>query len=544
MTFFEIPERSQKVEKSEQVYNMDKSIIRIAAWPDCCALCQRKEDLLFCTPCFCFDLCGHSSCQSCFKLKNRTKEPKSYACPVCMGPYYYSLTSLEEALMIGTGGYYNLCSFRYEIKIGYEILLNSTPQVIKAFPLRVKQMNAFDQLMSLYPDSICGLVYSLCSLDAINIMNEGIQRRTTDDLKGTLFYQKQSEHDTNINKAYKYCMRLLAMTAHESAFLVTEHLDTYYSQIAHAFSSFFNVVTAVKYYKMAYTFALRSDKSLIVVVCKNKLKEEMDKLAVLPPLRFAVGDKVLCCESEGGEWRQCEVVELYYREPDDPLRYCAPYHVKFSASDGKVTGCQGDISSSKGSDEVPVYIIVEDDDDSHIRRPGWISLEAARFEARLDAKVEELAGVYCAPEFIRGIYRTLSDDEDFCGRLHADWKLEVSEQLLHLYRLLVMYRVPLVRTDSGYHIPTAEEVIAGIKSYFYSDTAEGLARKTDSGDSDSSVILKTADSLVFLCPPMILHTSSPSAHMYGDQWLPGGLSAITLTFYFSLIKTMSAVPTT
>ena len=44
--------------------------------------------------------------------------------------------------------------------------------------------------------------------------------------------------------------------------------------------------------------------------------------------------------------------------------------------------------------------------------------------------------------------------------------IERSVDTLHLYRMLEMYRRPLVRTDSGYHIPTSVEVIAGIKADF------------------------------------------------------------------------------
>ena len=35
-----------------------------------------------------------------------------------------------------------------------------------------------------------------------------------------------------------------------------------------------------------------------------------------------------------------------------------------------------------------------------------------------------------------------------------------------MYRALVMHREPLVRTDSGYHVPSSEEVIAGIRAFF------------------------------------------------------------------------------
>ena len=97
-----------------------------------------------------------------------------------------------------------------------------------------------------------------------------------------------------------------------------------------------------------------------------------------------------------------------------------------------------------------------------------------------------------------------------------------------------MYRQTLVRTDSGYHIPTTDESVAGIKAYFYSDTIAGLTSKMDSGDAESNVILKMADYLVFWSPSMAVDPSSQSGQMYGDMWLPGGLSAITWVHYLSL----------
>ena len=38
--------------------------------------------------------------------------------------------------------------------------------------------------------------------------------------------------------------------------------------------------------------------------------------------------------------------------------------------------------------------------------------------------------------------------------------------MIQHYRKLVMFREPLARTASGYHVPSSDEVIAGIKAYF------------------------------------------------------------------------------
>ena len=341
------------------------------------------------------------------------------------------------------------------------------------------------------------------------------------------------------------------MTNHESAFLVNDHLDIYYCHIARTFAANTNAVMSVKYYKLAYAFALRTTNQSHIDYCKEKLMLEMKCLVVLPPLRFAVGDKLLCRveeeqeEEEGEEWEEwkpCEVIEVHYRERDDPLHYCAPYRARVLAGDGSLTGSPGDAlaSSGKGGDETPVlapvYITIEDDSDAHIRRPGWISLEASRFEARLDAQVEELMSVYCSQEFIRAIYLTLRADEAFCARLRDEWQLEISEPLLYLYRMFVMYRQPLVRTDSGYHIPTAEEVIAEIKAYFYADTVTELMMRMLEGHADTNSTLKMADALIFVCPSMAFDYFSKSADFYGKLLQPGGFAAVACISYLTLFR--------
>ena len=68
---------------------------------------------------------------------------------------------------------------------------------------------------------------------------------------------------------------------------------------------------------------------------------------------------------------------------------------------------------------------------------------------------------------MKGIYCTLAQDHAFVEMLRSVWQIELSEDMLDLYRTLVMYRQPLVRADTGYHVPTAEEVIAGIRAHFH-----------------------------------------------------------------------------
>ena len=60
----------------------------------------------------------------------------------------------------------------------------------------------------------------------------------------------------------------------------------------------------------------------------------------------------------------------------------------------------------------------------------------------------------------------LAQDQDFVNILESVWQIELSVRMLSDYRVLVMCRQPLVRTDSGYHVPSTGEIIAGIEAYF------------------------------------------------------------------------------
>ena len=144
--------------------------------------------------------------------------------------------------------------------------------------------------------------------------------------------------------------------------------------------------------------------------------------------------------------------------------------------------------------------------------------------------------VYCSMGFIRDVYLTLRADEAFCARLHEEWQLEISEPLLYLYRMYVMYRQPLVRTDSGYHISTADEVVAEIKAYFYADTVTELMMRMLEGHTDSPSTLKMADALIFVCPSMAFDYFSKSADFYGTLLQPGGFAATACISYLTMFR--------
>ena len=113
-----------------------------------------------------------------------------------------------------------------------------------------------------------------------------------------------------------------------------------------------------------------------------------------------------------------------------------------------------------------MYAWVKADLDHYVRKVGVRSIVDTRYQARLDAKVEELARVYCSVEFIHDVYSSLAQDPEFVDMLQSVWLIELSERVVRIYRTYVMYRQPLVHTESSYYVPSTEEVIAGIKAYF------------------------------------------------------------------------------
>ena len=218
------------------------------------------------------------------------------------------------------------------------------------------------------------------------------------------------------------------------------------------------------------------------------------------------------------------------REKDSPLNYCAPYRVLVSVSTGGSTVYDAE-SDAPGCR----YIVVEDDSDAHVRKPGEILVEETRYESRLDVKVAELARVFCSKEFMADICSILSDDEDFCKGLFTAWQLELSLPLLYLYRILVLYRQPLVRTDSGYHVPSSEEVIAGIKAYFDPTTTyTNLVERLMGDVANIAEKLKIADNFVLKMPGIVFGTESFSSRLYQQIRHPEASMALSLTAYLEM----------
>ena len=146
---------------------------------------------------------------------------------------------------------------------------------------------------------------------------------------------------------------------------------------------------ALQYSKQAYEHCLRTPEHINLSDCKALYLETRAAFAELPPLRFAVGDEVeFLHELETGsesEWRQGKIVELYYRERDFDISFSAPYRLQL------IEGYEGNTH--------PVYAWVMADLDRYVRKVGVRSIEETRYQARLDAKVEELAQVYCSMHY-------------------------------------------------------------------------------------------------------------------------------------------------
>ena len=113
--------------------------------------------------------------------------------------------------MIGEAAYNNLCSFRCE--------KGPTKQINEINTFRTKQRNICEQFSTLYPESICSLVYSICYLNSLIATEEFIKPQLvtthSNANKGALLRQQRLDLYADI---YKLCIRSLDMTNHESAF--------------------------------------------------------------------------------------------------------------------------------------------------------------------------------------------------------------------------------------------------------------------------------------------------------------------------------------
>ena len=408
-----------------------------------CTKCRKESDILLSPRSRCSgDLCSHKVCQSCFRKENinlRIGETHTYKCPCCHIPFYEYMRSIGEAILIGEAN---------------TLFKNIAPTLLSTSSTILSRENVINTI------EMNDLV--IAKVEAALLLNP-----TSFDTLYFLFlshYQTHNflmEHEISNSPQESYALKLF-----DYAFKVLNHptvlveclekvkCDCCY-QLAGIFYVYNNFSAALKYSKFAYEYCLRYSDHANMPCCKALYLKSRAAFAKLPPLRFAVGDEVeFLHELETGrEWKQGKVVEHCYREGDFPITFNAPYRLQLLYDPDSV-------------DQPPVYAWVKADLDRYVRKVGVKSIEDTRYQARLEAKVEELAHVYCSKDIMYDIYVALALDHEFVEMLRSVWHIELSESVIHKYRLLVMYRQPLIRTDSGYHMPSSEEVIAGIKAFF------------------------------------------------------------------------------
>ena len=429
-----------------------------------CSRCSDKAESLMCTgdQLSLIGSCRHIICTKCFKAEN-INTPGNYKCPYCKQPFFQFIKSIEEAILIGRAASLSLSGGIFQLKYGKS---KSEMFVNKAYKDAIE---LFEQALLINPTNIviikCILHLSVNRLEHYNdIASKPIDRmsitaRNASTENATEVYRyKQRAYECCvdlIDSAFDSTGRSLLVGLHnEDLSPRTDKIEDYYDILATLFYQSSNYSMAFSYAKKAYELSLRSSNTAMQTRMKNLCKVTKDVLAKEPPLRFAVGDEVeFLHELEiGSEWKRGKVVELYYHECSFDKSFTAPYIIQLIDPDA--------------STAAPVYVWAKADLDRYVRKVGVRSIEDTRHQARLDAKVAELAYVYCSAEFIENVYSTLAQDEEFCSFLAEVWHMDLSPGMLCLYRTLVMYLQPLVPTDSGYHVPTSEEVIAEIRAYF------------------------------------------------------------------------------
>ena len=383
--------------------------------------------------------CEHKFCESCFRKDNRL--PYLFSCPCCRTSIYYYLESIEEAVLFGEVA----TTTNY---ISPYLLSENDTVIAETDIIRIDEMNI----------SIIVKLETALRLNCFNFCILYCLFRTC--WNGKRFLSKNNPGIIPSSGYYRYVVMQFGYASKIIDFAIIPEVYMYAKNecfyiLASTFSTYRNYPAALKYAKLAYEHCLRSPDHTELTTYKDLYLESRAHFDELPPLRFAVGDEVeFLHELEtGSEWKLGKVVELYYREAEFDINFSTPYRLQL-------------LDASGSTDQQPVYAWVKADLDRYVRKVGVRSIEDTRYQARLDVKVEELAQIYCSKEFIHELYLTLSQDQEFVEMLQSVWQIELSVDTLRLYRLLVMYRQPLVRTDIGYHVPSSEEVIAEIKAYF------------------------------------------------------------------------------
>ena len=386
-----------------------------------------------------FGCCDHKFCQSCFRKANEELSFNLnciFKCSCCRSPFYGNIPTMDEAILIGEAAtirdhIFPLLSLPKETVIpGNDVTyINQINFEVMEKAIQLNSSNFY----SLY------LLFRACS-------------------DGNIFLIRYRLKDASLDmyrlKLFEYSYKLLDHPAVSGQYDFVRG-ECFY-ELACTFNVHSNHAAALKYSKLAYEHCLRSSNHTQLSIREEVYLKLRALSAELPPLRFAVGDEVeFLHELEletGSEWRLGKVVELQYREQDFAISFSAPYRMQL-------------LEGSSESDSL-VFAWVKADIDRYVRKRGVRSIEDTRYQTRLDAKIEELARVYCYKEFIQDIYSILAQHREFVEMLQSVWHIELSYRVLSVYHMFVMFRQPLIRTDTGYRVPTAEEVITGIRAYF------------------------------------------------------------------------------
>ena len=419
--------------------------------------CKEESDILL-NSCSSFGgVCVHQICQSCFRKENTdldTSLPRTFSCPCCHILFYKDMLSIDEAILIGEA---------VTIRAHVFPQLSSTADV----EISIENITSINEMNRMLIEKL----ESALLLNPSNMYTLYLLYRSCCYAHRFLLAH-EPRHDFIVLYGLKLCdyaYKLIDVSTLPNGYANIK------TDIHHELSCVFHVnrnhPAALKYAKLAYELCLRSSDHRHLSSYKDVYINLRAAFAKLPPLRFAVGDEVEFLHElgTGSEWKLGKIVELYHRERDFAITFTAPYRLQL-------------LEDSDSSDEPPVYAWVKADLDRYVRKVGVRSIEDTRYQARLNIKVAELARVYFAVDFMQDVYRTLVQDLDFVAMLQSVWQIELSVSMLVSYRMLIMHRKPLVRTESGYHVPSSEEVIAGIRAYFDPSYLSGNAASSAAGE--------------------------------------------------------------
>ena len=421
-----------------------------------CMKCRVESDILMSSNLRVFGRCDHIFCQSCFRFENNNLASILnciFKCPYCHSQFCDDILLIDEAILIGEAA--NMRNQIFSQHVLPSSIAISDENIISVNEINKLATEKLESALLLNPTNFYTLylLFISCSNGySFNLHHPNLS-------SSRVYYSLRT---------FNCALSLLDHPALSDTFIHIRGECCY--EMAVVSQEYHNSAAAFKYSKQAYEYCLRSSDHTNLSEFKSLFIFYRAAFAKLPPLRFAVGDEVeFLYELEtGSEWKLGKVVELYYRERDFDVSFSSPYRLQL-------------LDDSDTAEQPPVYAWVKADIDRYVRKVGVRSIEDTRYHARLAAKAAELTQVFCSDDIIEGIYLTLAQDREFIDMLQSVWQIELSEAMLNLYRTLVMYRQPFVRTDSGCHVPSSEEVIAGIRAYFDPSHLSGDAAAAPTG---------------------------------------------------------------